>query len=160
MFHIHGLVPELWCSDFPESLRFYTEVLGFSVTQRRGDDYHAYLELGDAQLMIAHWKQDGTWEPAPLTRPFGRGVNFFIIVEDVRALHDRILSSGVKPFVDLHTHWYWRTDQMDERTEFGVLDPDGYLLRFSQIQSQRAVERSDLEALDRKHAECLPGTNQ
>ena len=78
MFHIHGLVPELWCSSFDESLHFYTEVLGFSVTQRRDSDYHAYLELGDAQLMLAHWEQDGTWEPAALEKPYGRGVNFFI----------------------------------------------------------------------------------
>ena len=61
MFKIHDLVPEFWCSDFDQSLRFYTEVLGFSVTQRRGDDHHAYLELGSAQLMIAHWEQDGVW---------------------------------------------------------------------------------------------------
>ena len=60
MFHIKALVPEFWCSDFEASLRFYTESLGFKVTQRRGTDRHAYLELGDAQLMIAKWHQDGT----------------------------------------------------------------------------------------------------
>jgi catechol 2,3-dioxygenase-like lactoylglutathione lyase family enzyme len=152
MFHIHGLVPELWCSNFNETLRFYTEVLGFAVTQRRGSDYHAYLELGDAQLMIAHWEQDGTWEPAPLEKPYGRGVNFFILVEDVRAIYDSVLSAGVEPFVALHTRSYWRSDRMDERTEFGVLDPDGYLLRFSQVESYRPTEQSDLDQLDRKRA--------
>ena len=69
MFQIHSLVPEFWCSNFDESLRFYTEVLGFTVAQRRGHDLHAYLELGDAQIMIACWEQDGTWEPAPLQKP-------------------------------------------------------------------------------------------
>jgi len=29
------IVPELYCSDFPRSLRFYTEVLGFSVRYAR-----------------------------------------------------------------------------------------------------------------------------
>lgn len=152
MFHIHGLVPELWCSNFDESLHFYTEVLGFSVTQRRDSDYHAYLGLGDAQLMIAHWRQDGTWETAALEKPYGRGVNFFILVEDVHAIYDSVLSTGIKPFVALYTTWYWRTDRMDERTEFGVLDPDGYLLRFSQVDSHRPIEQSDLDALDRKRA--------
>lgn len=150
MFQIRGLVPELWCSDFEASLRFYTDVLGFSVTQRRGSDRHAYLELGEAQLMIAHWQQDGTWEPAPLEKPYGRGANFFILVEDVRALYEAVLSAGLKPFVELHTRWYWRTDRMDERTEFGLLDPDGYLLRFSQVDSQRPVEQADLDELDSK----------
>lgn len=151
-FHIHALVPELWCSDFERSLQFYTETLGFSVTQRRGSDRHAYLELGGAQLMIAHWEPDGTWEPAPLEKPFGRGVNFFIPVGDVRALYHRVLSAGVTPFVELHTASYWRTDRMDERTEFGLLDLDGYLLRFSQIESFRPVEAADLATLDRKNA--------
>jgi catechol 2,3-dioxygenase-like lactoylglutathione lyase family enzyme len=151
-FHIHSLVPEFWCSDFEESLRFYTEVLGFSVTQRRDNDRHAYLELGDAQLMVARWEPDGTWEPAPLEKPYGRGVNFFIMAEDVRALYERVLSAGLTPFVELHTTSYWRTDRMDERTEFGLLDPDGYLLRFSQLDSHRPVERSDLDELDRKNA--------
>ena len=151
-FHIKGLVPEFWCSDFEASLRFYTQVLGFAVTQRRASDRHAYLERGDAQLMIAHWQQDGTWEPAPLEKPYGRGVNFFILVEDVRALYGRVLSAGLDPFVKLHTTWYWRTDRMDERTEFGLLDPDGYLLRFSQVESHRPVEQADFDALDRKNA--------
>jgi catechol 2,3-dioxygenase-like lactoylglutathione lyase family enzyme len=152
MLKVHNLVPEFWCSDFDKSLRFYTEVLGFSVVQRRGDDQHAYLELGSAQLMIAHWEQDGVWEPAPLEKPYGRGVNFFIWVEDVHAMYEAVLSSGFKPFVELHTRWYWRTDRMDERTEFGLLDPDGYLLRFSQVDPpHRPVEQSDLDELDRKH---------
>lgn len=150
-FHIHSLVPEFWCSNFEKSLRFYTNVLGFSVAQRRGNDRHAYLELGDAQLMIAHWEQDGTWEPAPLERPYGRGVNFFILVEDVRALYERVLSADLSPFVELHTVSYWRTDRMDERSEFGLLDPDGYLLRFSQVDSYRPIEQRDLAELDRKN---------
>lgn len=151
MFQINGLVPELWCSDFEESLRFYTETLGFSVAQRRGTDRHAYLELGSAQLMIAHWEQDGTWEPAPLERPYGRGVNFFILVDDVRALYKAVLSADIPPFVEIHTRWYWRTDRMDKRTEFGLLDPDGYLLRFSEIVSHRKIEQTDLDELDRRN---------
>ena len=53
MFQIHDLVPEFLCSNFDESLHFYTKVRGFSVAQRRGNDLHAYLGLGDAQIMIA-----------------------------------------------------------------------------------------------------------
>lgn len=46
MFHINSLVPEFWCSDFDESLQFYTEILGFKVAQRRGKARDVYLELG------------------------------------------------------------------------------------------------------------------
>ena len=150
MFHIHSLVPEFWCSNFDESLHLYTEVLGFSVAQRRDTDLHAYLELGGAQIMIAHWEQDGSWEPAPLEKPYGRGVNFQILTDDIRSIYNAVLSAGIEPFVEIYSRWYWRTDRMEERTEFGLLDPDGYLLRFTEIGSHRPVEQSDIELLDRK----------
>ncbi len=150
VFHINSLVPELWCSDFEESLRFYTDVLSFTVIQRRGEDHHAYLSLQEAQLMLGAWEQDGTWEPAPLEKPYGRGINLFILVDNVREMYEAVVSAEVRPFVELHTKSYWRTDRMDERTEFGLLDPDGYLLRFSQVDSHRPIEQSDLNELDRK----------
>ena len=53
MFQVHTLIPEFWCSNFEDSLHFYTEVVGFSLAQRRGNDLHAYLKLGKAQIMIA-----------------------------------------------------------------------------------------------------------
>ncbi len=140
MFHINPLVPELWCSNFDESIRFYTDVLGFSVAQRRGGDKHAYLSLQGSQIMIACWEQDGTWEPAPLEKPYGRGINFQFLVNNVRRIHDAVRSADVKPFIDIYTKSYWRTDRMDERTEFAVLDPDGYLLRFSQVDSHRPID--------------------
>lgn len=146
----NGLVPEFWCSDFEVSFEFYTNVLGFSVVQRRGKDRHAYLELGAAQLMIARWEQDGTWEPAPLEKPYGRGVNFSIHVNDIKSQYDRIKAAGIEPFVDLYDVSYWRPDGMEDRKEFGVLDPDGYLLRFAQIVGHRPIEPGDLEALDNK----------
>ncbi len=150
MFQIHTLVPEFWCSNFDKSLHFYTKVLGFSVTQRRGNDLHAYLELGNAQIMIACWEQDGSWEPAPLEKPYGRGVNFQILTDDIKTIYESALSADIKPFVELHTRWYWRTDRMEERTEFGLLDPDGYLLRFTEVGSHRPVEQSDIGTLDEK----------
>ncbi|MBT7743867.1 MAG: VOC family protein [Alphaproteobacteria bacterium] len=152
VYHINSLVPEFWCSDFDESLLFYTEVLGFSVGQRRGDDHHAYIERGDAQLMIARWEQDEAWEPGSLEKPYGRGVNFQILVEDVRALYEAVLAAGVEPFVTLETKSYWRTDRMDVRTQFAILDPDGYLLRFSQVDASSEIEQSDLDELDIKYA--------
>jgi catechol 2,3-dioxygenase-like lactoylglutathione lyase family enzyme len=150
MFQVHTLVPEFWCSNFEDSLHFYTEVVGFSVAQRRGNDLHAYLELGNAQIMIACWKRDGTWEPAPLEKPYGRGVNFQILTDDIQSIYLSALSADVKPFVELHTSWYWRTDRMEEWTEFGLLDPDGYLLRFTEVGSHRSIEQSDMDTLDEK----------
>lgn len=142
-FEINRLVPELWCSDFERSLAFYNETLGFTIAQRREGERHAYLSFQGAQIMIAWWKFDGAWEPwapEPLDKPLGRGVNFQFMVDDVRELHDRVRQAGLEPFVALQTVSYWRTDRIDERTQFAILDPDGYLLRFAQTDSHRPIE--------------------
>ena len=138
-FTISPLVPELWCSDFEKSLSFYTDTLGFHVDQRRDQDHHAYISYEGSQLMLASWKPDGTWEPAPLEQPYGRGINFQLLVSDVRHLYASVTSAGIKPLVDIYTKDYWRGDRIDQRTEFAVLDPDGYLLRFSQVESHKPI---------------------
>jgi lactoylglutathione lyase len=88
-------------------------------------------------------RRDGSWETAPLERPYGRGVNFQLMVNNVNDIHGRVVAAGHKPFIELHTKWYWRTDRMDERTQFGVLDPDGYFLRFVQVNGHRPVTEQD-----------------
>ena len=106
--------------------------------------------------MIAWWQHDGAWEPwfpKPMERPYGRGINLQFMVNNVRQIHSDVVSAGVQPFLELYTTSTWRTDRMDERTQFMVLDPDGYLLRFSQVDSHRAILQSDLDELDRIHAE-------
>ena len=100
--------------------------------------------------MISCWRLNGTWAPAPLEKPYGRGVNFQILTENLKTIYESILSVGIKPFVELHNSWYWQTDRMEGRTEFGLLDPDGYLLRFTEVGSHRSIEQSDMDALDEK----------
>lgn len=158
-FEIEPLVPELWCSDFEKSMKFYTEIIGFKVAQQRGQDPHAYLSLNRAQLMIAHWTLDGSWEPwhpEPIEHPYGRGVNFQFMVDDVQHVYDRLLSKGIKPFRDFYTSEVWKTDCMDTRRQFMVLDPDGYLLRFSQSVSTRAVTAADHESLNQYYGTSFP----
>jgi hypothetical protein len=50
--HRPKLVPELYCSDFARSLKFYTGVLGFFVRYDRPEQRFAYLERDGAELMI------------------------------------------------------------------------------------------------------------
>ena len=158
-FKIEPLVPELWCTDFESSLHFYTEHLGFQVAQRRGQDPHAYLSLNGAQIMIAHWSLDESWapwHPEPMQRPFGRGINFQFMVDDVQYLYERLVSKGIKPLLDLYTSEVWKTDCMDTRRQFIVLDPDGYLLRFSQSVGTRPVTQADHATLNRLYGTCFP----
>ena len=86
----------------------------------------------------------------PLEKSYGRVVNFQILTDDIQSIYLSALSADIKPFVELHTRWYWRTDRMEERTEFGLLDPDGYLLRFTEVGSHRSIEQADINTLDKK----------
>ncbi len=153
-FNINTLVPELWCSDFQASLEFYTVQLGFEVAQQRGSDPHAYLSFQAAQIMLAHWTFDGScepWHPTPMEYPFGRGINFQFMVDGVQAIYEQITRRGVAPFLDIHDAEIWKTDCMDKRRQFMVLDPDGYVLRFAESLSTRPIEDRDIAALNAQY---------
>ena len=150
MFQVHALLPKFWCSNFDESLHFYTKVVGVTLAQRRGNNLHAYLKLVNAQIMIACSRQDGTWAPSPLEKPYVRGVNFQILTKNRKTIYESALFVGIKSFVELHTGRFWRTDRMEEWTKFGLLDPDGYLLRFTEVGSHRSIEQADINTLDKK----------
>lgn len=125
------MVPELTVSDLPASLHFYTEVLGFTVIIRRHQPEFAYIALGEAQLMLEAYHDEG-WNTAELIRPFGRGVNFQIEIDDVNpvlaSLHDR----HIPLYRQLRDNFYHIGSTEVCQREFLVQDPDGYLLRFSQ----------------------------
>ena len=55
------LVPELHVTDIDRSLRFYVDLLGFSVAYARPDEGFAFLEFGGAQLML---EQTDSLEPS------------------------------------------------------------------------------------------------
>jgi catechol 2,3-dioxygenase-like lactoylglutathione lyase family enzyme len=132
------LVPELICSNFAESLRFYTGLLGFRVLYSRPAERFAYLERDGAELMLEQSVGKGRlWPRAELAYPFGRGINFQIEVADAERLHAAILAAAVAVYLPLEERWYRReTDEIGVK-QFAVQDPDGYLLRFSQVIGER-----------------------
>jgi catechol 2,3-dioxygenase-like lactoylglutathione lyase family enzyme len=130
------IVPELIVRDFAASLRFYTELLGFTVRFTRTHPDFAYLELGEAQLMLeAH--DEGGWITAPLEPPLGRGLNLQIEVEQIAPMLERLRAVGVKLFKEPRESWYATGTHEEGQLEFLVQDPDGYLLRFVEILGSR-----------------------
>jgi catechol 2,3-dioxygenase-like lactoylglutathione lyase family enzyme len=130
------LVPELYCSDIEETLRFYTAVLGFKVLYARPEDRFAYLDRDGAEIMVEQ-SVSRAWIPAPLEQPYGRGVNFQIEVTDVDALYEGVQGSGATIFLTMEEKWYRRDDVAVGNRQFIVQDPDGYLLRFAQDLGER-----------------------
>lgn len=137
------VVAELWCQDFHKSLTFYTEILGFSIGQHKEGSTHAYFMMGSSQIMISNYDHRGTWETGPFENPLGRGINFSFFVDDVQSVYNMHILKNIKPFVDLFTVWYWRPDGMAKHKEFAILDPDGYMLRFSECIDRRPIKPSD-----------------
>jgi hypothetical protein len=66
------------------------------------------------------------------TKPFGRGMNFEIITTDIEDLYARIQADNYPIHYPLEEKWYPMGNLLGGTKQFMVMDPDGYLLRFSQ----------------------------
>lgn len=128
-----ALVPELYVTDLDASLAFYCGLLGFGVHYQREEERFAYLKRGGTELMLEE-PGERTWLASLLERPYGRGVNFQIMVDDVSALYAACLSAGANIYMPLETRSYRRRDEMLSQTQFLVQDPDGYLIRLAEIR--------------------------
>ena len=123
------LVPELYCTDFQRSLRFYTEVLGFEVAYERPEERFAYLEREGAEIMLEQPRGRTLLAGEP-RHPFGRGVNLQVQVSNVDRLYEGVQSAGATVLLDMEEKWYRVGDSLTGNRQFVVQDPDGYLLRF------------------------------
>lgn len=126
---VPGLVPELDVSELEVSIDFYAR-LGFEVGYTRPDEGFAYLKRAGAHLMIQVAAGPGRrFRTADLERPYGRGINFQLEVEDVEKVHQAVISGGHVPLVALEERWYSVDDHEAGNLQFLVADPDGYLWR-------------------------------
>ncbi|MGW1422756.1 bleomycin resistance protein [Bradyrhizobium manausense] len=134
------LVPELSVSDIQASLSFWRDLLGFEIAYDRPAARFAYLVRGRLQVMLC--ELNGRWETAEMHRPFGRGVNFQMVVDRIdpvlRALDDAKWPLYEPP----NEAWYRVGDQEDGQREFLVQDPDGYLIRLVERLGMRAPSPS------------------
>jgi len=130
------LVPELDVSNFGASLAFWCDYLGFHIVYDRPAAGFAFCEREATQVMLC--QVNGEWLTGPLERPFGRGVNFQIKVENVEPTLSRLEEVGWPLFRGVQEAWYRIGDEERGSREFLVLDPDGYLIRLSQSLGVRS----------------------
>ncbi|WP_319017530.1 VOC family protein [Pseudomonas sp. EggHat1] len=132
-----ALTPELQVSDLQASLAFYQQVLGFNLLYQRPEDGFAAIVLGEAALMLEqiapHARPDDPWTVQPLDRPLGRGINLQIDVIDLQPLYQALLANDVPLRLPLETVDYRTGDSWIRVRQLMIQDPDGYLLRFSQV---------------------------
>jgi catechol 2,3-dioxygenase-like lactoylglutathione lyase family enzyme len=130
------LVPELGVSDIQASLSFWRDLLGFEIAYDRPAARFAYLVRGRLQVMLC--ELNGRWEPAEMQRPFGRGVNFQMMVDRIAPMLDALTEANWPLFEPPNEAWYRVGEFEVGQREFLVQDPDGYLLRFVERLGTRA----------------------
>lgn len=122
------LIPELSVTDIEVSKEFYLS-LGFHIVYERVENKFAFIELDGNQLMIEELNDN--WDVGPLERPFGRGINISMSVDNVEEMFNNLKEKGIKFFLELEVHSYRVDDKVYQDKEFLIQDPDGYLLRFN-----------------------------
>ena len=134
----NSLIPELSVSDFEKSLSFYTLVLSFCIEYQRPERQFAFLSYQACQIMIE--QENPTWKTGMLEYPYGRGINFQMLVTTIDDMLQSLHAHDYPLFVEPEEHWYRQDQLLLGFREFLVKDPDGYVLRFSQSLGDKQVE--------------------
>lgn len=141
------LTPELYCSNIKASLYFYIEILGFIIQYQREEDGFAMIERQGARIMLDEISKDSlngtnrTWISGTLMKPFGRGINLEIKTDKINELYDKTKQANADIFLSIEERWYRANDVELGVRQFIVMDPDGYMLRFSQNIGEGKLER-------------------
>ena len=119
------LIPELTVSDIKKSLEFYTKILGFKIEYQREEDKFAFLSYQGAQIMIEQ-NLNSDWQTGKLEKPFGRGINFQIEVNDILPILDSLKKHKYSMKKEPMENWYRKDNELIGNKEFLVMDPDGF----------------------------------
>lgn len=128
------LIPELRVTNLSSSKEFYTKTLGFKIEYERSD--FAMVSLNNCQIMLQQLtlpSVPGSWNVSDdIIYPFGRGINFQIILPNIMNIYKRLKQQNYPIFIEPIESHYKENDIDNHVLEFLIKDPDGYLLRFQQ----------------------------
>lgn len=124
-------IPELSVTNLEKSLNFY-KTAGFKIEYDRPENKFAFISLGEIQFMLQEISDNEKWDVAPLSYPFGNGINFQLEVENLNEIYNNLKNSNYKITFDIEENWYRQNNKLLGNKEFLIQDPDGYLLRFSE----------------------------
>ena len=140
--YFNKIIPELAVTNLKNSINFY-KTCGFKIEYERPENKFVFISLDKIQFMLQEISTDDKWKLAPLSYPFGNGINFQLEVEDSEKIYNNLKKNNYKIAFDLEENWYRQDDQLLGNKEFLVQDPDGYLLRFSEDLGERNIEDNE-----------------
>ena len=132
------IIPELSVTNLEISLKFY-KTLGFKIEYERPENKFVFLSMGEIQFMIQELSDVDKWDVAPLSYPFGNGINFQLEVDNVESIYNSLKENNYKIAFDIEENWYRQDNKLLGNKEFLVQDPDGYLLRFSEDLGEKEI---------------------
>ncbi len=133
------ILAEFLVSDMDKSLRFYVDIIGFKVEYGRDNPRFAFLSFNGSQIMLQELKP-GEKEVEKLEYPFGRGINFQIDTPSVQKIMDNLKKNNYPLKRGVKDSWYRAGKVEYGCREILVMDPDGYLLRFSEGLKKRQCD--------------------
>ena len=132
------IIPELSVTNLKSSLDFY-KTIGFKVEYDRPENKFAFISLGEIQFMLQEISDNDKWDVAPLSYPFGNGINFQLEVNNLVEIFNNLKNNNYKIAFDIEENWYRQNNKLLGNREFLVQDPDGYLLRFSEDLGEKEI---------------------
>ncbi len=120
------LAPAMIVSDLAKSLRFWIDILGFSIAYERPEDEFVYLSQAGAHVML--YQRCAMYETGALEPPYGRGIMLQIQVEDVDTVAASLVVRNWPVYQPIKEAWYRAGEVERGLRQFLVQDPDGYLL--------------------------------
>lgn len=130
-------LPELSVTNLEKSLEFY-KTAGFKIEYERPENKFAFISLDEIQFMLQELRENEKWELAPLTFPFGNGINFQLDIKNVDNIYNN-LKNKYKLAFEIEDNWYRQDNKLLGCREFLIQDPDGYLLRFSEDLGENSI---------------------
>ena len=132
------IIPELSVTNLENSLDFYKTV-GFKIEYERPENKFVFISLGEIQFMLQENSDNDKWDLAPLSYPFGNGINFQLEVNNLEEIYNNLKTENYKITFDIEENWYRQNNKLLGNKEFLVQDPDGYLLRFSEDLGEKQI---------------------
>ena len=132
------IIPELSVTNLEKSLNFY-KTAGFNIEYDRPENKFAFISLGEIQFMLQEITENDKWDVAPLSYPFGNGINFQLEINNLQEIYNNFKNANYKIAFDIEENWYRQDNHLLGNKEFLIQDPDGYLLRFSEDLGSKEI---------------------
>lgn len=127
---------ELFVADVARSRAFYSDVLGFSVSDNSSN---AYVRMNQGETVLSLNRYDDLPADHPIRgvgdARRGLGIEIVLEVDDLHARYECMLADGT-PLASTLGRRPWGLE------DFRLIDPDGYYLRLTERRPAQEVSQS------------------